>query len=221
MPTKEQIQAQTLYANILAEVNFRVAAINHCTTNSSGLAPPFVKDFCYLQIRMLCELTALGCLVAHGDIKQTKASALQKAWSADKIMATLEELHPHFFPLAIKQTKTEKGFHLEAIDPKPLTKDELLDLYHRCGEQLHRGNLRKLLKGQFPTQIDYPEITGKAQKIINLLSNHLIVMHTGEQLFLAMLQNKDDNLKPQVAITETPKGQRVDFASPAFLKEAL
>jgi len=224
MPTKSQIEAQKLYANLLEEVNLRIAAINHCTIGRSGLAPPFVKDFCYLQIRMLCELVALGCLVAHGDIKQAASENMQRAWSADKIMDALENLHPHFYPQPVKQTVTPapagmpKGHHLQAIQPHPFPKADFIKLYHRCGEMLHRGNLRKLLKGQFPKQINYPEITAKAQNIVNLLNNHALVMKSGEQMFLAMLRNSADG-KVQVAIAETPKGQPMDFASPNFLKD--
>ncbi len=223
MPTKAQIHAQDLYANLLAEINFRVAAINHCTTGASGLAPPFVKDFCYLQIRMICELVALGCLVAHGDIKETASKTLQKQWSADKIMEALEVLHPHFYPQAIKSTVTtlpdgKKNHHLQAAPTSPLSRDEFLKLYHGCGEMLHRGNVRKLLKGQFPIQINYPEITAKTQKIIDLLSHHILVMRGGEQAFLAMLTNADIG-RPQVAIAETPPGQPMDYQSPSFLKD--
>jgi hypothetical protein len=221
VPTKSQIEAQNLYANLLAEVNLRIAAINHCTLGLSGLAPPFVKDFCYLQIRMICELVALGCLVAHGDIKQ--ATSMHKEWQAEKIMNALEKLHPYFYPIAIKQfvttTPTGRGIHLQRMVPDPLPKSEFLRLYGKCGDMLHRGNVKKLLKGQFPTQINYPEISAKAQKLVDLLSNHVLVARSGEQMFLAMLQNKDDNHNPQVAIAETPRGQPVDFSNPDFLKD--
>jgi len=188
----------------------------------SGLAPPFIKDFCYLQIRMICELVSLGCLVAHGDIKETASNSLQKQWSADKIMEALEKLHPHFYPQPIKQTVTampggKKSHHLQGV-PTSLSKEEFLKLYHGCGEMLHRGNIRKLLKGQFPTQIHYPEITAKAQKLVDLLSNHILVMRSGEQAFGAMLLNADTG-RPQVAIIETPSGQPMDYRSPNFLKD--
>jgi hypothetical protein len=168
---------------------------------------------------MICELVALGCLVAHGDIKQAASDNLQKQWSAAKIMDALEKLHPHFYPRPIKQTPTTapKGFHFQTFD-SPLPKDDVLKLYYKCGEMLHRGNVRKLLKGQFPKQINYSEITAKAQKLIDLLSHHELTVHTGEQMFIAMLRNADDNDKVQVAIAETPKGQLMDFASSDFLK---
>lgn len=49
--------------------------------------------------------------------------------------------------------------------------------------------------------------------------HHVLVARSGEQMFLAMLQNKDDNHNPQVAIAETPRGQPVDFSNPDFLKD--
>jgi hypothetical protein len=123
MPTKEQIAAQGLYANILEEIKLRISAINHCTLGRSGLAPPFVKDFCYLQIRMLCELVALGCLVAHGDVKETSTNSMRRQWSADKIMDSLERLHPDFYPKAVvKSTKTQ-DFHRIELSTSPLPKE--------------------------------------------------------------------------------------------------
>jgi hypothetical protein len=41
---------------------------------------------------MLCELIALGCFVAHGDIEATKASSFQKAYKADDILKRLARL---------------------------------------------------------------------------------------------------------------------------------
>lgn len=161
MPSKLQVAALNDYAGILGEINLRVGAINHCTVGHSGLSPPFVKDFCYIQIRMICELVALGCLLAHGDIKQTSANNIQRTWSAAKIMSTLEYLHPHFYPRPVMQTKTTDGFHLQRKS-SPLPKSEFLKLYHKCGELLHRGSLQKLLKAQFPHQVNFPEITAPA-----------------------------------------------------------
>jgi hypothetical protein len=203
---------------VLEEIKLRIAAIDHCTLGFSGIAPPFVKDFCYLQIRMICELVALCCLVTHGDIKQSSSPKLQKEWSADRIMSGLTALHPHFCPMPIKLTKTASGVHLQYIATS-LSKSDVLEMYGKCGDMLHRGNIRKLLKGQFPEHINYPEITKKAQKLIDLLSHHVMVMHTGEQMFLALLSNVDDNNRVQVAFAETPKGQPMDFKSPNFLKD--
>jgi hypothetical protein len=149
---------------------------------------------------------------------------MQKQWSAGKIMDALEKLHPHFYLQPVQRTVTSaaagepKQHHLQAIE-SPLPKPEFLKLYYKCGDMLHRGNVKKLLKGQFPHQINFPEITAKAQKLVDLLTHHVMVMHSGEQMFIAMLRNAEGNNRAQVAIAETPKGQPIDYTSPAFLRD--
>ena len=61
-----------------------------------------IHELCFLQLRMLCELIALGCLTAHGDLETGK---LKKAYEADEIIGRLQRLHPHFYPHAARQTK--------------------------------------------------------------------------------------------------------------------
>jgi hypothetical protein len=196
MPTDEQVSASKLYANILEEIKHRIAVIDTGTSNRIPVPAPFVREFCYLQIRMICELIALGCLVAHGDIKATQKSSLQKEWSAETIINALADLHPDFFPLAFKQ----RPGNIDIISPPVMTKDELLKIYGRCGGILHKGNVKKLLKEQIPVQINYPEITAIAQKLHDLLAIHTVVMLGGKQVFLCMLRNINDNMKVQVAI---------------------
>jgi hypothetical protein len=89
-------------------------------------------------------LITLGALVAHGDIAATKSSKLQKAWHAKEIMDELLKLHPEFYPYPMRQ-----GAHnhriLDAVDPSPLPRDELLNLYGKAGDYLHRGSVKKLI----------------------------------------------------------------------------
>ena len=54
-----------LYRSIMEEARTRVDAINVVLRGATGLAERAAAEFCFLQIRMLCELTALGCLVAN------------------------------------------------------------------------------------------------------------------------------------------------------------
>jgi hypothetical protein len=218
MPTKQRIDAQNLYANILEEIKLRMGIVEHFVTGQSALPSPFVKENCYLQIRMMCELIAMGCLVAHGDIRDSNTPKLQKEWSADRIMDALEKLHPHFYPRPVRQTRTATGVHFESVK-SPLPKADFLALYGKCGAALHRGSVRKLLKGQFPVQNNYPEIVGHTQNIADLLKVHLLMMHSGEELMVGILVNPADNGKVQVGIAETPKGQPIDFSSPYFQRE--
>lgn len=64
MSSSDQKQLD-LYAQLMDEVKARFACINHVTHGFTGLPTPVVREFCYLQIRFLCELTALAC--CRGD----------------------------------------------------------------------------------------------------------------------------------------------------------
>jgi hypothetical protein len=72
----------------MREVKERVGAIEHALNGRTGLHEIQVQEFCYLQLRLLCELIALGCLVAHGHIKETRK--IKDQWSANIIISMLE-----------------------------------------------------------------------------------------------------------------------------------
>jgi hypothetical protein len=201
MPTDAQVAAMNLYAAIMTEVKVRIAAINTGTTNQIPVPPAIVKEFCFLQIRMICELIALGCLVANGDISATKK--LQQAWKADEIMEALERLHPEFFPIPSVQKKEPYGYSFEPKKPHPLPKDEFLKIYNRqCGDILHRGNIRKLLSQKSPVQIHYPDITAVAQKLQDLLAIHRVTTRDGKLHFICILFDTQKNMEVTVAIAE-------------------
>jgi hypothetical protein len=203
MATQEQLAASALYANIMAEVKYRTDAIDAGTGGKLPLSAPLIREFCYLQLRMICELIALGCLVAHGDIKAAKSKAMMKQWKAETIMNTLGELHPDFFPLAASQGALTGGVHsINITNPPVMTKADLLALYVRCGGVLHKGSLKKLMKEQMPLQVNFPEITAKAQKIHDLLAIHLVPMLGGDMTFICVLRNADDRNNVQVTIAE-------------------
>ena len=82
MVTQSQQHAIDLYADLMEEVKIRLSCIEIAVSGKLFLPSKIVEEICYLQLRMLCELIALGCLTAHGDIAKSKS--LQKAWAADK-----------------------------------------------------------------------------------------------------------------------------------------
>jgi hypothetical protein len=145
---------------------------------------------------------ALGCLVAHGDIKAIQTSKIGKQWAANKIMDELNALHPDFYPVPIKSKRTDFRVGVMRTD-SPLPKGALIKLYGKCGDALHRGSLKKLLSQKTPVQIHYPDITAIAQKFNNLLSSHIVLMQGGKMMFLCTLRNANDNGKTQVAIAES------------------
>jgi len=131
-------------------------------------------------------------------------------WAADKIMEELEKLHPDFYPQTMAQGRNELGHTLTPVNPQPLPKSDLLKMYGKCGDVLHRGTVKTLIK-RGTVQIHFPEITAQAQKIHDLLAVHLVVLQGAESVFVCVLRNKDDNMNAQVSIIERPESPPPSF----------
>lgn len=176
-----------LYANLMTEIKIRMRAINSASINQqlSVKGGPLAQEFCFLQLRMICELIALGCLVAHGDIRQTHTNKLEKEYAADRILNILSKLHPHFYPTPARRIDDGKNGspHIEATHDKDcLSQSELPLLYARCGQALHRGSMKRILSAREPERFNYPEINKWTTKIVSLLDMHIIVLHDLESI---------------------------------------
>ncbi|HEX4183055.1 MAG TPA: hypothetical protein VHY34_07345 [Caulobacteraceae bacterium] len=177
MNTKAQEQAIGVYVALIGEAKFRIQWIEYALSGRTGLDAPLVREFGYLQLRMICELVALGCLTVHGDIQETRTRRFQDDHAADRILDGLERLHHHFYPRPSVEVLTgPAGRQLDPLPPDAyLTKNELLDLYRRqCGSALHKGSLKNLLKSKPTRQTQFPELVLATQKMAALLRVHLI-----------------------------------------------
>jgi hypothetical protein len=204
MPTQADLDAANVYTSIMEEAKFRALSINTLTNSGYALPVPLQREYCFLQLRMLCELIALGCLVAHGDIEETKSSALQKAYHAGEIIKRLEKLHPDFYPSPRKLVFNPGHVDLSDYDREFLTKSELITLYGKCGDVLHKGNLQQLLdpKNQLPA--DFRDIQEWGQRILNLLSVHLISRREGKFHLLVVLEASQTGGNVLVSVAESP-----------------
>ncbi len=204
-----------LYAGLMEAIKIRISAIDAGTLGRLPLPAQIIREFCFLQIRLICELLALACLVAHGDLE--RASRLRNEWSAERIMGELEKLHPDFFPYSVHPLNSHRAKSgISQVTPRQgeLTKAEFLTLYGECNQFLHKGSLKNLLKGNSPVQFTFPDITSKAQRLNDLLELHTVFMIGGDRLILCMLRNADDGGKVH-AIEATRK------TPPDSIKSAL
>ncbi len=183
---------QLLYCNLMSEIKGRLELVAF----SVG-SPPFSLaaryEFGYLQLRMICEVIALACLTAHGDVIATKNPRLKEKWRAGEIIKGLEQLHAGFFPVPVDQILDADG-DLESIRPlknknKYLSKNDLLSLYARCGDILHRGNLNDITPKNV-TRDDLLKIAVWHNKILHLLNRHYIEMTDGNAIYI-MMQAKE------------------------------
>lgn len=190
---KNDHRDRALYADVLSEIKKRNTAIYDAL---NGFAPPQPKiilaEFCYLQLRFICELIALGCLVAHGDLRGGSKHLL-KRWHAGDIVKDLEKLHPNFYPRPTKQIldTTGKVERLEPVRDPFLSKEELIQLYGWLGDRLHKGSVKRLLLSE-KKKIDFPKIDQIASKIRNLLNHHCIELLDPNFQIWALMQSKID-----------------------------
>lgn len=132
------------YCGLMEEIKRRSMIVTGCLSRPIADAHP-IYELCFLQFRMICELIALACLVAHGEIQEAKA--LEKHNDARKVLRALERLKPKFYPSPRAQS-IDAGKVLNVPIPIPsdyLTKALLLKLYGRCGDVLHVGNLKDIV----------------------------------------------------------------------------
>jgi hypothetical protein len=113
--------------------------IEDVLSGPAALREPLAHEFCFLQLRLICECISYACVIGHAYIEELKAPKFQKVWSADSLMKALDNLHKDFYPKPQKMTVTDR-VQLHEIDAPYLTKAELKILNGICGDKLHRGS---------------------------------------------------------------------------------
>jgi hypothetical protein len=161
---------------------------------AGGIPQMAAFEFCYLQLRKICEVFALACLAAHGDIPGVRTKLVQKTYNADQIIKQLTSLHPQFYPTPGHQQLdpiSHRPTRVTPVESGFLTKQDLLELYGECGNYLHRGSIRQLLT-QWEPKLNFQRIESWMSKIVTLLNHHQIqTSHSDKQLWVLM-QSKDD-----------------------------
>jgi hypothetical protein len=211
MRDHQQEPSRQLYGAIMEEARSRLECIERALNGSMGPLPTrIMREFCYLQLRMLCELIGLACLTANGDLLAKHSGKLRDVWQADKIINTLERLNADFYPQAsvFKITQPKNGqpgnVHIDERKGDFLSKKELLRLYSRVSpNHLHRGSIADLLpvKSVPPGNADIVQFHNK---MVNLLSQHTIMSYNRRKYWICMLINPAENNRVAVAIADLP-----------------
>jgi len=182
MSEETEIATIQCYCSIMDEIKFRLDWIKNVIHAKIPISGTIGRDLGYLELRMVCELIALGCLAAHGDIKETRGAKLTRRYEADFLIAAMAKLHPTFYPQPMlripNQVPVPDEFGIKFRGPPPLTsgfltQSDLRKLYHTCGEKLHRGNLNDIL-GRKKIENEFSSIGKTVDKIVRLLDYHRI-----------------------------------------------
>ena len=196
----EADKARASYARIMEEIKRRQKAMSDL---QNGTIPPqpqiIVSEFCYLQLRFICELIIIGCAVAHGDIKEVETPRFQKEWNAARLAAYLLRIHPEFYPRPTKQVLGTNGKveRVENVTDGFLTLGDLKNLYEEAGGRLHVGSTRNFRLSRRP-EVDLERITDWIGKIRTLLNHHCIQLHDPSFQIWTLMQAKSDG---QVHVT--------------------
>jgi hypothetical protein len=131
------------YASLMTEVKLRVEHIDRLMSGADNLPLPPRFECAALQFRKILELIAFGSLVANEKIYASTYKDFSKEWNAKKLLAKLGNLNPNFYPVPVKQVKTDMpGILLkhEKITQAYLSKAEFIVAYQKCSEFIHTKN---------------------------------------------------------------------------------
>jgi hypothetical protein len=164
------------YCELMGRIKTRVALISDILKDKRSLPDFCIAELVQLQVRMICEILAIGCLVAHRDLEGVRSVRLTGAYQADFIMNALEKLHPRFYPRPTRQfLKNGVPYKIEDIKEGFLTKAELLKRYHEAAAFLHVGSVTDFLT-QKPKTVDLTALSAWITKLITLLNQHSIYL---------------------------------------------
>jgi hypothetical protein len=170
------------YRALMEEIKWRSEIIDKAHTLPFPRAGAAI-ELSYLQLRMICEVIAVGCLLVHGDVPASRTARLKKEYKADLIIKALEGLHSDFYPVPceIKYDLNNLPWHVaEPTILKPfLDKQSLGSLYYEAGGILHRGRLEFVASARI-RKVKLETIHGWVTKIRQLLHNHQIQLIGGE-----------------------------------------
>jgi len=173
-----------LYCALMTEIKYRIDGMNAIA--HAGLPVRISYEACYLQLRLICESIAIGCLVVNGDILTSKSSKLAKTWEADRLIYRLSEIHPAFYPEPVEPDGGNRH-KLAKVSAPVLSKDELIALYRRCGGKLHRGALKDLHRSFESPNLSFVQIQASRDKIVHLLQHHWIsVFNSSDKIGVQM-----------------------------------
>lgn len=189
-----------LYHDCLYEIKRRIDVIadhlNGVTNEKYFIIE--VETVC-LQFRKILEKIALMSLVANKELYAKENDKFAKHYHAKKIMNDLERINPNFYPVPIKRVEHENKLdEWIKIENGYLTKEELIEIYEKCGGMMHAQNPFAGEKPLKEIQECFPEWL---EKICILLKHHQIELVGGEVMIVALLERSDNGL-PQAMLFE-------------------
>ena len=182
-----------LYCDLMEFIKWRIEAVQKTIhlvkTKRHYLDNRLAAGFCLLQLRMCCELLAIGCIAIHADVPQAKR--FEKMWNADAIMKSVEVLKPDFFPQPVIEQMQKDGSISQFPVEGALTQSELLQMYNLFGSLLHTGTFKKY-KQSTTQAYDFSILESFITKFVKLLNTHIYYLEQSKQMIRIIMHNVKD-----------------------------
>jgi hypothetical protein len=190
--TPEENDRATRYIELMEEIRGRLDAVERARQKpllQAVFGAEYLSaEFAMLQLRMVCELIALGCVIAHGDLPIARTPKFNRDIKADMIFRKMRDYHTDFFPRAISRVMLPNGIPSIVYRTDAMTQDELVSLYRYCHDRLHRGRAEDIL-AQSPRVYDYAYLDQSITKLIALLSEHTLTLSREDDRGMAVCMN--------------------------------
>lgn len=182
-----------MYAAFMTEIKDRLAKVERLfiLANADPKDPDAIyhAELAHLQIRFICELIALASLAAHDDSYGLNKDML-KAWHAGEIFESLERINPHCFPVPVTASIAEDGAtQFSAAPDRAISRQDLREIYGRCGDMLHRGFLKHALAGRNRVY-DIKKIMDWHGQLYWLVFEHMILLPKEHKAVFVTLQDE-------------------------------
>jgi hypothetical protein len=203
-----------LYRLIMTEIKERCAVLETVADQKVNVWSVAAYEMGYLQLRLICELIALGCLAAHGDLPATYSKRLLKTYEPGRIFAELTKLHSNFYPRACsKEVMYQSGQTTVKVleDHSYLSKKELIALHGETGNVLHRGRLGAIGRG---FHLDFGKIQEYRNKLVDMLRVHLIALYDQRRYVLIIMSdpNTGNVGASEITVSQVSDGWAADEA---------
>ena len=196
----ERARIGSLYQAIMRQVVIRAdaMAVSMAEARSNPEHPNNWQnaEFCYLQIRKICEYVALALLSAHHEYEGTKASKIQKQWNAATLFDQIGGMNRYAFPVPTNIELDANGPGSHHVEPAEVVLEphDLERIYGQAGDRLHVGSLKRLVDGKLPPY-DFRELSDWRNRFIKTLNSHMIRLpHVGSVLLVHLKDESDGDV---------------------------
>jgi hypothetical protein len=176
----------TFINEILKRLNAVSESLSEITANPDHPENWKNCDFCWFEIRKVCEYMASAIVLAHH--RDSGDEIELQNWKPKDLLAQVDKLshHPRF--VAISSVLIDHG-ESRQITPlaKPIDSKIISEIYGRCSELLHVGSLKRLLESKLPSY-DTSQLEVWLLGFTRLMQNHALLLPKVKRILVCFSQ---------------------------------